>query len=43
MPERKELKELLKKLHAAPPDELPLVKKELFTYIKGVDPKETKR
>ena len=40
MPDRKELKQILKRLHAAGPDELPKVKKELSTYIKGVDPTE---
>ena len=37
---RKELKQILKRLHEAGPDELPKVKKELSTYIKGVDPTE---
>ena len=37
---RKELKQILKRLHEAGPDELPRVKKELSTYIKGVNPTE---
>lgn len=40
MPDRKELKQILKRLHAAGPDALPKVKKELSAYIKGVDPTE---
>lgn len=37
---RMALKQMLKKLHQANPDELPLIKNELSKYIKGLGPEE---
>ncbi len=40
MANRTELKEMLKKLHEAKPEELEGIKKEAATYFKDTDPKE---
>lgn len=40
MADREDLKQILKKLHEARPEELPQIKEEAARYFKGVDSKE---